>query len=568
MQKSKGAVPLKEMLLRPLLLFLLMVWVTLGFLIYFPLRKTLDSKTQIGIENELSQRMLTLNERLDEMVACLNSVSSITMKNGWSYLNNKSYWERAESKEKIQLVMDTQLQWRNNECLLLDLDAERFLMGTTYLNTESTKALLEQMEQISNNSGFVLYQPIVWGSEGQHYLMMSFQCQVGSVGNQRKLMVLVISSVSIEKMLATTEQSALGATVLSGKNYLADENGELLKTQGESVEQTIRFMTDVNSYGIRIVQEILREEYYREIRQLLVQMTGMILLTVVLGLMLITLIVCRIQQPISGISNVIQNIQLGIPLHREVLKETGIKEYDQILFHIQQADERIRNEKDVLLRVEKEKRAKDVMLLRMQINPHFLYNALNAVQWMARCNNVQEIESYMSALLYILHYNLDEYGKHLVPLEMELTLIEKYVQLHQHRYKNEIDYSIHGNPKLPVLIPRFILQPLVENSIYHGLQNKDGRIELKIEEENNRLCLSVYDNGHGIKPEVLEKISSASNYGMGIGIRYVSAIVSDYGGELAIRNIMEGERICGTEAKITLDIIRAAESGADGSPDC
>ncbi len=565
MQTSKKAIPLKKMLLRPLLLFLFVVWVTLCFLIYSPMRRIMDDKSRMGIEYGLSQRMAILNERFEEMVGCLNSVTSVAMKHGWSYLNNKSYWERAKSKERIQGVLDIQLLWRNNECLLLDLDEEKFLMGTTYLNAERTMKLLGQMEPAANSSGYILYQPIEWDTEGQYHLMMSFRFPVGAAGNQKNLIAPTVSSVPLDTLLGMPIGNASEAATAAGKVYLTDLAGEPLSHQEQSAEAVVRFVSDANAYGIRLVHAIPRTVYDRELRQLLFQMTLVVIAAGVMALLLVYLSLVKIQRPIKGVTDVIQNIRLGIPLCPASLKDTGIVEYNQILEYIEQADLRIRKEKEMLIQAEKEKRAKDVMHLRMQINPHFLYNALNAVQWMARCNQTQEIESYMNALMSILHYNLDEYGKHLVTLETELTLIEKYMTIHQHRYENEIACRIHGDPRLPVLIPRFILQPLVENAIYHGLQNKRGCIDLKIEQEENTLCLRVCDNGRGIQPEVLRGISGSNRFGMGIGIRYVSTIVSDYGGTLWIDNITEGDRICGTEAKITLPIMPAGPSDGDGA---
>lgn len=567
MKSSKKAIPLKQMLMRPLLLFLIIIWVTLCFFIFYPLQQVMDSKSQMGIVYSLSYRMAVLSERFDEMVGCLNSVSSISMDHAWSYLNNKSYWLRAESKRKIQTVLDTQLLWRNNECLLLDLDEQKFLIGTTYLTAEDTQKLFAQMEEVSNNNGYILHQPILLESDMECHLMMSMRFSVGAPTNKKRLIALVISKTPLTEMLEKPISIVSDSALLAGHIYIVDANGNLLNNQQRMDDKVVRFTSDTNAYDVRLIHEIPEAEYYRGLRELVVQLTMLIVLGGVAVISLAYMIARKIRQPINGVISVIQNIQLGIPLNSCYLRATGIEEYDQILDYIQEADRRIRNEKEMLIQAEKDKHAKDVMLLRMQINPHFLYNALNAVQWMARLNNTQEIEAYMNALLYILHYNLDEDEQHLVTLATELKLAHMYVKVHQYRYENEITLQIHGNPDLPILIPRFILQPLVENAIYHGLKNEPGCIDLKIVCEDGKVHLSVCDSGHGISPDVLRAIYNGGKHGMGIGIRYVNSIVMDYGGALTISNIKKGETICGTEAKITLDIITADAAGFAFSSD-
>lgn len=557
MWMAKKKCSLKWVLLRPLLLFLIMLWVALGFFIYLPLRRIVDSKSQLAITYSLSHNMAMLNQRLEKMDNCLNSVSTIALEHAWSYMNNKSYWQRGESKRAIQAVLDEQLRWRDNECMLLDLDARKFLVGTTYLNREETEKLLAQMESVSNRKNYTFHQPIQWREETQYHLMMSVRLPVGAPRKQTQLMAVVINATPLSEILDTYYTADSEQRRMEGHVFLADADGRALRYQGAVAadEKVIRFSTETNSFGVRLMYEIPEAQYYRELHELLAWMTLIVALGGLTAVISACLIVRRIRRPIDGIINVIQEIQLGIPLSPRLLKESGIEEYDQILNHIQEADLRIKNEKERLIQAKKEKRAKDIMLLRMQINPHFLYNALNAVQWMARCNNTREVEAYMNALLYILHYNLDEDGKHLVPLEKELKLVRMYVKVHQYRYENDISCIIHGDPKLPVQIPRFILQPLVENAIYHGLKNEKGCVEVRISCEDDKLHLSVCDNGQGIKSELLEAMNEGNRHGIGVGIHYVHTIVTDCGGTLKISNIKKGDKICGTEAKITLDII-------------
>jgi len=164
-----------------------------------------------------------------------------------------------------------------------------------------------------------------------------------------------------------------------------------------------------------------------------------------------------------------------------------------------------------------------------------------------------------------LHYNLDEHGGHLEPLAREIDLMRAYVRIHQARYENEIELEITGDIRVGGMAPRFILQPLVENAIYHGLRNGDGRIELAVDRAGEQTLLFVRDNGTGIAPEVLRAIDQGERRGMGIGIRYVKAIVEESGGSLTIRNRMRDGAVCGTEAFIRLPYVPCGE-GDDEAP--
>ncbi|MFC5407213.1 sensor histidine kinase [Cohnella soli] len=157
--------------------------------------------------------------------------------------------------------------------------------------------------------------------------------------------------------------------------------------------------------------------------------------------------------------------------------------------------------------IEEQKKAKeaDLAALQAQINPHFLYNTLNLTVFLARKNKTREIETLTNSLIELLQDSLK--SKRLVAtLASELRLIEHYVRLHQFRTEHGIQLNIEADPDLlGVFMPKFSLQPLVENAIFHGIYPKEGPggIHIKVERVMDTCQIRVIDDGVGIhdKPD-------------------------------------------------------------------
>lgn len=558
MRRGKKDHSLRFVMTMPLFLFLVGFWVVLCLFSFLQLNSVIEKKTKEGVMYGLSQRMLILDERLTDMKSCLQSVTSVAMDEVWSYLHNASYYRRAESLEKMNDAMELQMTWRGNICLLIDAENARFIAGSSYLTQKATEHLLEGMNPVFNGKGYTLYHPVQWDQSDR--LMMTFDFAVGSLINRQKITTVVIAGESIDSLLNQALPDAGENALLLGRVYLTDSRGEPLENQLSAEGANVRILSQPNAFGICLCYEIPKHVYYAERNDALLKMTLIFLAGLAAAVLIAAWIVRRIRRPVRQITDTISGLQLGNPLEESLLAHTGITEFDMILAHTAEADRRIRQAMETVLTLEKEKHAKDVMLLRMQINPHFLYNALNAVQWMARCSDTQGVERYMRSLLYILHYNLDEHGDHLERLSREIELMQAYIRIHQARYENEIVCEIIGDTREQVMVPRFILQPLVENAIYHGLRNGNGRIELEIRREDDRLRLFVRDNGSGIAPEVLRVIAQGGRQGMGIGIRYVKAIVEESEGSLDIHNMVADGEVRGTEAVISLPFVPCGAS--------
>jgi two-component system sensor histidine kinase YesM len=188
---------------------------------------------------------------------------------------------------------------------------------------------------------------------------------------------------------------------------------------------------------------------------------------------------------------------------------------------------------------EKEKRNLELMVLQNQINPHFLYNTLNSIKWMATVQKADGIRDIVSALGRLL-MNISKEKSEEISIRKELSLTEDYIFIQNIRYNGKIktNYFIDDESFLDYKIVKFTLQPVVENAIFHGIEPKReaGDIKIGITEEEDCLILYIEDDGVGIEKEDIQKILNTEkknvNKGLsGIGIKNVDERLKLFYGE-------------------------------------
>lgn len=153
-------------------------------------------------------------------------------------------------------------------------------------------------------------------------------------------------------------------------------------------------------------------------------------------------------------------------------------------------------------------------MLMSKIHPHFLYNTLNSVIHLARRSGDRDIEEMVKALITILQDGMAAYtGRTGAALEEELDIIRSYVIIQRYRYKDRFSVSYHIPEKLKfAYLPKNILQPIVENAIYHGIvpKNEFGTVEIWAEEENGKLRITIADDGVGMDEVQTERLMNGS----------------------------------------------------------
>ena len=152
----------------------------------------------------------------------------------------------------------------------------------------------------------------------------------------------------------------------------------------------------------------------------------------------------------------------------------------------------------------------EMAVLQYQLNPHFLYNTLQTILWksIALSNGPNDVSEMIENLSDILHYALDS-NETVVPIYEEISIAKAYINIQKTRYHNHFDSMwdlTDINPDMK--LPKLILQPLIENAIYHGIQQKKdpSTIRISIKGRENMLKIRVIDNGTGMSKENLQKL--------------------------------------------------------------
>ncbi len=212
----------------------------------------------------------------------------------------------------------------------------------------------------------------------------------------------------------------------------------------------------------------------------------------------------------------------------------GTKEINQLsdsfghmVVRIQRLMEKVRKEEITLRKTE-------LNALQSQINPHFLYNTLDSIAWMCEERRSEEAVEMVNALAKLFRISISR-GHELIPIENEVEHARCYLQILNYRYKNQFTYAIEVEEGCKsYLCNKITLQPIIENSIYHGLDRMvdEGEIRIIISETEDEIIMSVEDNGVGMSEEQCEEILQREpGDRVGIGIKNVHDRIRIYFGE-------------------------------------
>nr|WP_297764579.1 sensor histidine kinase [uncultured Butyrivibrio sp.] len=157
---------------------------------------------------------------------------------------------------------------------------------------------------------------------------------------------------------------------------------------------------------------------------------------------------------------------------------------------------------------QKQLRKAEFELLQAQINPHFLYNTLDAIVWSAEAGNQKQVVSMVGSLSEFFRASLNK-GKEIVTIREELQHVTSYLEIQQVRYQDILTYEINVAKDIyDYCIPKITIQPIVENALYHGIKNRrgGGKITITGVENKDELTIQVHDDGAGMDEERLKEV--------------------------------------------------------------
>ena len=228
---------------------------------------------------------------------------------------------------------------------------------------------------------------------------------------------------------------------------------------------------------------------------------------IIVAMFLAVLLTNKITLPLRRLENSMKAVEEG-NFEVEIASPEVRDEIGNLIFSFQIMIRKIKQLIENNNREQEEKRKSELNALQAQINPHFLYNTLDSIIWMAEDGNTKDVVLMTSALAKLLRKSIS--NKHeLVTIAEEIEYTKSYLTIQKMRYKDKLKYSIDVDPAIENKeIIKLIIQPLVENAIYHGIKYKEGMGTIFIEAgyHDKGILIRVIDDGQGMSEEQLRHI--------------------------------------------------------------
>ena len=331
---------------------------------------------------------------------------------------------------------------------------------------------------------------------------------------------------------------------------------------GTYVEDTVIYaVTSVEDSSWRVVGVSFVDELVnRSVREMIGISAGLAGLVLAAALLTSWILSRMLSRPLRGLASAMERFERDADhfSYRPVRGTREVRELSQSFGHmvlrIQQLMSTVRQEEINLRKTE-------LKALQAQINPHFLYNTLDSIAWMCERGRNADAVNMVHALARLFRISISR-GHELIPIAKEIEHAESYLQIQKYRYKNQFTYEFDVDPEcLDYYCNKITLQPIIENSINHGLDLlvEEGRIQVEVLQDGEDILFRVRDNGVGMSQEQVDAILEQDPEDRtGIGIRNVNDRLRIYFGAPYGLNITS-ELDVGTCVEIRMPKVKEGE---------
>ena len=314
-------------------------------------------------------------------------------------------------------------------------------------------------------------------------------------------------------------------------------------------------MTGTVGYtGWRIISVIPYQSIYRNSQQILPLWVAVLSIAILMILIVNAYLALRITGPLSLLDESVKTAEI---MNADDIYIGGTVEIRHLGDSIRYMVRQLRHYMDQAIAEQKAKQKSELDVLQSQINPHFIYNSLDSVVWLIESGRYDESIKVVTALGRLFRISLNR-GRNIITLEEEFMHAKYYSDIQLIRFRDQ--YQVHmevDDAIKPCITIKLIIQPIIENAIYYGMEGMDGEGEIWIRgyEKEGDIYIEVEDNGMGMPPEqlasLLTKEPSVKKRGSGIGLYNVNKRIQLYFGE-EYGLIIESEPDEGTKVTIHL----------------
>lgn len=338
------------------------------------------------------------------------------------------------------------------------------------------------------------------------------------------------------------------STQYSGASYIVDEAGKIVVTNNEkylgtrfpigidelkkyrqshydmlSSTQAFYYVGSKMPNGWTLIQTVSVKEFNKDLNRLICTVVGVVMLVLCISFWVIWYATSKIAKPARELMESMKKLAKDNKYPRvEVISNDEI---GMIGLEYNKMAENIENLIEKVYKMELTQKQAELEFLQMQINPHFLYNALDTISWMALGQGNMDVSEMTIALAELLRATIKK--ESLISLREEMTTVRDYLFIQGERFGDKIsaEYQIE-EAAYDCQVPNFILQPIIENAIIHGLEPKIGKgiIKIKIYLKHGRLYVQIEDDGAGMSEQEIETLYSEcreNNTKQSIGLKNV-----------------------------------------------
>lgn len=515
-----------------------------GLTLYQKFSENLMETSRVAQEQILEQLKINLEEYLEQGIKTTSDLNHL--------LSQNDFVLDSELKTDINMFFST----KNNIVSMSMLDTSGEMIFT--VPSHKIKEDFAQREAgwvkdiIKRDDLYIISKPHVQNTYYEQHpwvITIATPIKVSIEGRQKESVLLV--DMSLQGIHSICSNLNLGGR---GYVYLMDEDGELVYHPQQAVvasklkdEVSIDFkngpnsITGENLYGEEqlimyktlsfVDWNIVGVSYLEEVTSRRSKVMKDVMLTIPIILMVIIwlswFISGKISLPIMKLQRYMHKVEEG-NLNIELQIPNGEREVQELADTFNKMVKQIKRLIEENHKEQEAKRQTELEALQSQINPHFLYNTLDSIMWMAEGEQNEEVVDLVTSLARFFRISISK-GASVISVREELEHAKSYLLIQQIRYKDKFDFTITADEQVQEYRTiKLILQPLIENAIYHGIEYMvdKGHIHIEAYIDNDFLVFKVEDNGLGVDEERLEELRQG-NYkttvsrGNGVGMQNV-----------------------------------------------
>ncbi|HEX2946873.1 MAG TPA: sensor histidine kinase [Clostridia bacterium] len=553
-----------------IMLITLTAMLFVGLMLYSKFNKSAEQNAIISTRQVIDQVNLNLDYYLRSMMEISDSLNDL--------IGYKQDIDENRLVERMNVVLDTR---KDIVSLCIFSRDGGIVAGSPSYKMKDVNITIQDWfsEPVNEPANLYFSSPHVQNIfESQHNWVVSLSREVTYYKDNKKKLGVLLVDMNFSSLDQLCQKARLGK---KGYIYLVDPSGNIVYhpqqqlinagLKSENVEEVMNHISGiyfdkfngqnrmitiqtVNFCRWRIVGIAYMDEIVTTKKEIGVFIFWTFLFGTVFVIFISAFLSAKISQPIKALEKSMKKVEEGLlDINIDVKGEAEVAKlastYKMMLT-------RIRSLMDQIVLEQESKRNAEFEVLQSQINPHFLYNTLNSVVRMVESGKKEDAITMITSLSKLFRISISR-GRNIITIQEELEHANHYLTIQQIRYKNKFQFEIQSQDAvLQCKTIKLILQPIIENAIYHGIEHMvdDGYIKVTAEVSDGKLLLQVSDNGAGIRSEVLENILSVrpeNREGRGVGVKNVhDRIQLYYGKEYGLE--FESEVDVGTTVRIRL----------------